>query len=115
MKNELDQDNSLNPPEKGNKNSNGGPDFWKYLNIVLLAVLIIIGANRFILPMIGGGNSNLSQVGLEYYAENYGEELGTDGVESKVQNLGCHSEIHIYKDGTLVMRLSYFNGKVYEL
>ncbi len=115
MKNGLDQENSLNPPERSNKNSNGGPDFWKYLNIALLAVLIIIGANRFIFPMIGGGNDNLSQIGMAYYTENYAEKMGTEGVESRVQNLGCHKEIHIYKDGTLVMRLSYFNGKVYEL
>lgn len=96
-------------------NSKKTPDYGKYLNIVLIALLIFVGVNRFVLPALGTGNGNLSKIGLEYYVENYGTETGTEGIKSVVQNYGCHQEIHIFKDGELIMRLSYFNGKVYEL
>ena len=114
----MNNNNNINESgfsSKDVKNPNKGPDFWKYLNIVLIALLLFIGVQRFVGPVIGTGTNKLSKIGLEYYTETYGAQLGTEGVESVVQNFGCHKEIHIFKDGVLVMRLSYFNGKVYEL
>lgn len=90
-------------------------DFSKYLNIILIALLIFVGFNRFALPAQGGGNAKLGEIGLEYYVENYGTNGNIEGLESVVENYGCHKEIHIFKDGELVMRLTYFNGNVYEL
>jgi len=114
MNNNHDRDEAF-VPSRDVKDPNKGPDFWKYLNIVLIALLLFIGGQKFIGPVLGTGDNKLSQIGMEYYSETYGAQLGTEGVESVVQNYGCHKEIHIFKDGKLVMRLSYFNGKVYEL
>lgn len=88
-----------------------------YIQIALIIAILFVGGRSFLLNRgVGGTPQNtMSQLGLEYYMENYGEDLGSDGVEAVVKNFGCHSEIHIFKNGELLMRLSYFNGKVYEI
>lgn len=35
--------------------------------------------------------------------------------EARVQDFGCHSEIHIWEEGAVRMRLVYWNGGFYEL
>lgn len=90
-------------------------DFSKYLNIVLIGLLLFVVIHRFALPALGQGRDELAEIGLQYYVENYGTSGNTEGLKSVVKDYGCHKEIHIYEKGELVMRLSYFNGSIYEL
>ncbi|WP_069999990.1 hypothetical protein [Cellulosilyticum sp. I15G10I2] len=57
----------------------------------------------------------LAQAGLDYYLEKSGDDPDSGDIESRIENFGCHSEVHIYKDGELVMRLAYFGGQMFEL
>lgn len=96
-----------------------GPDIEKYLHIALIVLILLVGLNRFVFARSFSlsifGNNDLSQKALEYYMENYGEEIGDEEVEAKVQNFGCHKEIYIFKDNQLVMKLSFANGQMYEI
>lgn len=60
-------------------------------------------------------SNSLEDIGLDYYLEKYELSEDTEGIESKLQNFGCHQEIHIFRDGELVMRMVYFNNQIYEL
>lgn len=102
-----------------------------YVIVALIAVITFMGINNYIFARTGGygyqgggggccvGRSgtaalsaeDLQQIGLEYYAANYGDAE----VEAVVQDFGCHQEIHIYKDGELIKRIGYADGQVYEL
>jgi len=82
---------------KENKNS------WsisRYIQIILIVVIILAGVRYFVFNNnISEVNSidPLSELGMEYYSVNYGEEYGTEGVEAVVKNFGCHKEIHILR------------------
>lgn len=56
-----------------------------------------------------------AQAGLSYYLEKTQDDTDVSNLEARVKNLGCHSEIYIYKSGELVMRMAYFGGQIYEL
>lgn len=104
------------------KNDNEHQDkknYFQYINIALVVIIIYMGLNKFsFIQNLGatltGGNS-LADSGLEYYFEKFPDQIGNEDVEAKVQNFGCHKEIYIIRDGSRVMRLSYSNGKIYEL
>ncbi len=102
--------------EKSSKRK--GTDIWKAINIVLIALILLMGMNRFVFSkgfgMSRNNNDNLSQMGLEYYLQQQGGEASSKGIESVIRNFGCHNEIHILKDGQLEMKLVYFNGQFYE-
>lgn len=98
--------------------------FKDYLLIALLAVLIFTVVNNYTFARPGysvgcGGCSTASgaalsteqlrQLGLKYYAANYGDTA----VEAEVRDFGCHQEIYIYKNGQLVKRLAYQSGQLY--
>lgn len=51
---------------------------------------------------------------LNYYYEKTGDEV-SDEITAEKKNFGCHTEIYVYKDGQLEMRLSYAVGRIYEL
>ncbi|MEW5921356.1 MAG: hypothetical protein AB1796_10525 [Bacillota bacterium] len=103
-----------------------------YLLIAVVVLLLFNVFNNYILARPVNGNSNsffsggsccrvggspgatseqLQQQGLAYYASSTGE-TAEDAV---VKNFGCHQEIFIYKDGELVMRLAYANGRLFEI
>ncbi|AOY77468.1 hypothetical protein [Clostridium formicaceticum] len=91
-------------------------DVGKYIQTGLVVLIILIGM-KFVFArsadVFGPRDGRLSQIALEYYVENYGDD-GQE-VRAVVRNFGCHQEIHIYKDGELVMKVTYANGQVYEL
>lgn len=108
---------------------------WKDINktvvyVFITAVVIagffvvnkILSSNNTSLPAIlfrsatvnNGASVDITQAGLDYYMENYGQEVDPSLVEAKRVDLGCHFEIHIYEEDELVMRLGYA-GKIYEL
>lgn len=111
-----------------------------YFIVGLIAVIFVMGFNNYTAARVGrsssygystsgsaggggggccgggaGGASlsteQLSQQGLEFYVAKYND---TD-VEAQVQDFGCHQEIHIYKNGQLVARISYRGGEFAEL
>lgn len=112
--------------QKGKRPGKGAFSAIKgYLIIILLAALVFIGANSY--ARSGGGiggcggcatdsgnavysEEELRRLGLEYYAANYGDF----DVEAVLRDFGCHQEIHIYKNGQLVKRIVYLDGKLYE-
>lgn len=57
----------------------------------------------------------LGQMGLDYYIENYGDQVGTSGLRADVINYGCHIEIHIFQNDTFLAALVYFNGEIFEI
>jgi hypothetical protein len=103
-----------------------------YVIVGLISVVIFMGFNNYIFARTnsggfgaagggggcggcGGGaavsSEDLRQVGLEYYVANYNDTE----VEAKVEDFGCHQEVHIYKDGQLIKKLGYGNGQAYEI
>ena len=56
-----------------------------------------------------------AEAALKYYAEKTGESIDSNTIQAIVENFGCHTEIHVYKNDELVMRTAYFNGQIYEL
>ena len=62
-----------------------------------------------------GDEKDLNEVAIEYYMENYGDGIERESIDAKLMNYGCHQEINVFKDGNLVMSLTYFNGQMYEL
>lgn len=92
---------------------------WTYAQIFIIVIVIFIGVNKFVFPRyLSPSNSEanpLGQIGLEYYLDKHGEQNNPEGVEAIVRNFGCHQEVHIYKENQLIMRLTYFNGQMYEL
>ncbi|AKL95659.1 hypothetical protein CACET_c22130 [Clostridium aceticum] len=95
-----------------------GFDIWKYGQLIIVALIIFVGM-KFVFP---GGNSifgpnegTLSAAALEYYVENYGEIEDSEEVKAVVRNFGCHREVHIYKDGELIMKMIYANGQMQEI
>lgn len=56
-------------------------------------------------------DEQLQEQGLSYYNARSGETAEA----ATVQDYGCHQEIYIYKNGTLVMRLSHVNGRLFEI
>ena len=51
---------------------------------------------------------------LDYYYETTGDEV-SDKITAEKKNFGCHTEIYVYKEGQIEMRLSYAFGRIYEL
>lgn len=51
---------------------------------------------------------------LDYYYEKTGDEV-SDEITAEKKNFGCHTEIYVYKNAQLEMRLSYAGGRIYEL
>ncbi|MDW7650906.1 MAG: hypothetical protein SCK29_04480 [Bacillota bacterium] len=120
-------------PVRPSGGGGGGSSLKDYVIVALIAVIAVMGINNYIFARTnnspagysagggsccgsGGGGATLSdtelrQIGLEYYVANYND---TD-VEAIVEDFGCHQEIHIYKDGELVKRIGYGNGQVYEI
>jgi len=102
--------------DKGNQDNNR---FKTYISIALLVMIIFVGMNKFGFTkgtdVIKTGGGGLGDIALEYYFEKYPEQVENKDVEAVVQNFGCHKEIYIYKNGNRVMRMSYSNGKIYEL
>jgi len=98
--------------EKSSKNG-----ISKYVNIALILLILLFGFNKFTSggSVLGAGNENLSKLALEYYLEKNSDQVGQEGLEAIVKNYGCHSEIHIFKNGELVMRTGYSGGQVYEI
>jgi hypothetical protein len=94
-------------------------DLLNFVLVGLLLVVLFFGVQRMGLingfSFTGVNGETLSQLGLEYYLENYGDQIEGKNPEAIVQNYGCHREIHIYDGDQLLMRLSYYNGKVYEI
>lgn len=97
----------------GSKNSKKGPNNSKYISIIIIVLIILTGANRLFNP--SAARINPSQIALDYYLEKYGDEVDTNDVKATLRNFGCHQEIHVFKDGKLVMRASYANGRIYEI
>ncbi|MBS3948609.1 MAG: hypothetical protein KGZ57_10030 [Dethiobacter sp.] len=89
--------------------------FKDYIIVVLLAILVFAGVNNHIFARSDGSAAlsaeRLRQRGLEYYAASYGDAA----VEAVVRDFGCHQEIHIYKEGQLVLRITYWGGELYAL
>lgn len=67
----------------------------------------------FTLIRVSNGDNALSKA-LDYYYEKTGDEM-SDGIKAEKINFGCHSEIYVYKNGQVEMRLSYTFGRIYEL
>lgn len=112
-------------------NSRKRNDINKIVVYVFIAVVVISGifvvnkvlsSNNKSLPAIlfrsatvnNGASGDITKAGLDYYMENYGQDVDPSLVEAKRVDLGCHFEIHIFEEGKLVMRLGYA-GKIYEL
>lgn len=91
----------------------------KYVLAALVVSIIAFGMNTFVFS----GTDNFinientpSQIALRYYTETYGDQDNLEGVYAMSRRLGCHDEIHVYnKEGQPLMKLSYANGKVYEI
>ncbi|SCY45517.1 hypothetical protein [Alkaliphilus peptidifermentans] len=102
-----------------NKDHQDENKVWRYIGIAVIVLIFLVGINRFGFTgrtdgIRTGGNS-LGDIALEYYFEKYPEQAENEDIEARVKNFGCHKEIHIYNEGTQVMRMSYFNGQMYEL
>jgi hypothetical protein len=136
---EWDFSEEEHPPEppkvKKSPPGGGGTSMKDYLVVALIAIIAVMGINNYIFARTapptgaaggggccGGGGSgtaglttaDLQQIGLDYYVQATGEE-NLDNVEARVEDFGCHQEIHIYKDGQLVMKVGYASGQAYEL
>ncbi|KAF0091602.1 MAG: hypothetical protein FD141_1391 [Fusobacteria bacterium] len=121
MKNKTKENKKSN--DKSNANEN-----LKYIIITIIIIVAFFGVNKMLasnnisLPAIlfrsattnNGGAEDITKKGLDYYMENYGSNVDPSLVEAKRVSFGCHFEIHIYKEGKLVMKLGYA-GKIYEL
>ena len=55
-----------------------------------------------------------SQLALQYYIEKHGEPVEAEEHRASVRRLGCHEEIHVFKNGKVVTKMHYANGKVFE-
>ena len=137
---ELKETDQTRSADVGRDERPPGKDFFSrlkdYLLIALLAVLIFTVVNNytfarpgysgytFARPGYSGGcggcstasgaalsTEQLRQLGLKYYAANYGDTA----VEAEVRDFGCHQEIYIIKDGQLILRLAYQGGELYEM
>ncbi|MBS4031094.1 MAG: hypothetical protein KGZ63_06720 [Clostridiales bacterium] len=133
---ECEEVTQRNPVSRTSNTANkGGLTTLKdYVIVGLLSVIIFMGFNNYIFARTnpgggfgaaGGGGGcggcsgggaavsteELRQVGLEYYVANYNDTE----VEAKVEDFGCHQEVHIYKDGQLIKKIGYGNGQVYEI
>lgn len=88
----------------------------KYLIIFTVIAFVLFGFGRMnaLKNTSRTVEKTLSDIGIEYYMEKIGDQ-GLKDIEAVVRNFGCHREIHIFRDGNLVMRLTYSNGRVYEL
>ena len=100
----------------GNEQSNKNK-IYKYINIGLIVVVLLLWGNK--IYTIGGrstasGNDGLSKLAIEYYIEQTGG-ASKEGLEASVKNFGCHKEIHVFKDGELVMRTSFSGGQIYQI
>lgn len=121
--NKKTNENKKNTNDKAIVNKN-----HKYILIILIIIAAFFGVNKLLasnnisLPAIlfrsatsnNGGAEDITKKGLDYYMQNYGDGVDPSLVEAKRVSFGCHFEIHIYKEGKLVMKLGYA-GKIYEL
>ena len=84
---------------------------------VVVVLLIITALPRFMPVRQAGADSgvSLTDMGRAYYLKHYGEGLDVNAVEAVFRNFGCHSEVHIFYEGTLQMRLYYYNGEFIEI
>lgn len=91
----------------------------KYILISLAVLTIVVGMNKFVfvrdMNLFSFADNNSTQVVLEYYLEKYGDGTGSEGVSAAKVRLGCHEEIRVSRDGQVVMKGIYTNGKVYEI
>lgn len=115
--------NGLNTVDK---NPNGGNEkkgfnVTRFACILLIGVLIFMGLNRFVFSQRadagtpGTSKNSITELGLSYYIENYGDGVETEGVEAVLRNFGCHSEIHILDQGKVVLKLYYSGGRFIEI
>jgi hypothetical protein len=100
----------------------------KYIFIVLIIIVAFFGVNKLLesnntslsaslfrsAKIVNGSTGEITKEGLDYYMENYGQNVDPTTVEAKRVDLGCHFEIHIFLNGELEMRLGY-DGRIYEL
>ncbi len=56
----------------------------------------------------------LQRIGFQFYRES-SPNANLDRVEALVVDFGCHQEIHIYKDGVLILKVGYSYGQAYEI
>lgn len=84
---------------------------------VVIVLLIFTALPRFLPARQAGARSgnSLTEMGRAYYLEQYGEGLDAEAVEAVFRNFGCHSEIHIFYEGKLQLRLYYSGGEFIEL
>jgi hypothetical protein len=118
---------------KSNDKNNSRNKAFVNKNIIYIFITVVIiaglfGANKILstrntsLPAIlfrsattsNRSTENITEAGLDYYMEKYGQDVDPSLVEAKRVDLGCHFEIHIFEEGKLIMRLGYA-GKIYEL
>lgn len=104
----------------GEKNQGRNRGIEKYLPIILIALILFVGLNRFVFsnsnqPPASAGGNTLEEMAVAYYVENYGEQGNIDELEATVQNFGCHREIYLYQDSQVVLRLAYSNGEFFEI
>ncbi|SES98872.1 hypothetical protein SAMN05660297_01110 [Natronincola peptidivorans] len=94
-------------------------DIEKYIQIALIIGIILIASMRFgLLPranVVNSTGNSLNQMAVEYYLDKYGQEAGAEEITTNTRNFGCHREIYVYRDGELVMRMGYANGRMYEI
>ncbi len=91
----------------------------RYVIIALIVFIILIGINKFIsirgFDVFGFVSKNPSQIALAYYFEKSGTPDDSEEVRAMLRRYGCHQEIHIYKNGQVVMKATYANGQIYEI
>ncbi|TCT16152.1 hypothetical protein EDC18_102168 [Natranaerovirga pectinivora] len=93
-------------------------DIGNLIYVALIIVVLLFGMNRLGITqgfLAGTNTDTMRQLGLEYYMDHYGEQVGAEEPEAVIRNFGCHREIHIYEGDQLKIRLSFFNGRVSEI
>lgn len=120
---EVNREGKAAPGNRGNR-------IKTVILMIIAAGLLLVMANSHIFTRSSSGNGGrawggsccgsgggavtreeLTRAGLEYYRANFGE----DDVEAVVEDYGCHQEIVIYRDGETVRRLTFANGKIYDI
>jgi uncharacterized membrane protein YkgB len=92
---------------------------YRSICIRLIALVAIIGISKFVffsdMNIFEFVSNSPSKIALEYYFEKYGDRSGSEDVYAMKRRLGCHDEIHVYRDSQVVMRAIYANGQIYEI
>lgn len=129
-------------PPKPEKKQDGRMGFKDYVIVALIALLAVMGINRYIDARGANGNNAAGSYGIntansadsgggccggsggaaaagtdlaQLGLAYYTDQYGDTGAEAQLQNLGCHQEVHIYQDGQLVAKIGYQGGQFYEI